>query len=217
MQNQSLITQRAQCLAPKESEQLNWSSSETCNTHRLSSRLRLTPCHTCQCPWWSSHGTGIFSILGSQQAASPLITSWPLFQNSALSQGAKCQLLSMTSSTLHLSWCQNQYHLGDSHTLPSLAASRRYSLGLLWTKLLCSDPGKCSQRIFPSMMLVFSQTPLILQLDSTRFNCPSETKASLQLGWSCAAHRQFLAPTDQKQTANSEHHIHGTDKVFASY
>jgi hypothetical protein len=35
------------------------------------------------------------------------------------------------------SWLQNQYHLGDSYTLPSTAAAQDTTLGIFGTQLLC--------------------------------------------------------------------------------
>jgi hypothetical protein len=48
------------------------------------------------------------------------------------SHSDKPQMFFMTPS-----WLQNQYHLGDSYTLPSTAAAQDTTLGINGTQLLC--------------------------------------------------------------------------------
>jgi hypothetical protein len=66
------------------------------------------------------------------------------------SHHAKPQLFFMTPLCL-----QNQYHLGDSYTLPSPAATQGTTLAISGTQLLCA-PKKHFPEDFTSVMLVSS-------------------------------------------------------------
>lgn len=131
--------------------------------HSLSSRLQLPVLHCCCCSWWSSHGTGISKSLLSSTVIrlhqQPLIGSL---------HGDKLLLLCMTPSSpgpsiateaapspmaFHGLWLcqepqllfmtpsclQNQYHLGDSYTVPSLVTAQNTSVAISGTHSLCSQ------------------------------------------------------------------------------
>ena len=74
------------------------------------------------------------------------LLQWP----SMTSHIAKPQLFFMTPSCL-----QNQYHLGDSYTLPSSAAAQGTALAISGTQLLCA-PRKQFPEDFTLVMLVSS-------------------------------------------------------------
>jgi hypothetical protein len=111
----------------------------------------------CCSSWWSSHGTGISKTLhdpfslGHQWQLRLHLHQWP----SMASHSAEPQLLCMTPSCL-----QNQYQLGDSHTLPSSATSRGITLAISGTRPLCALR-KHLPEDFTSMMLVSSSFIII--------------------------------------------------------
>jgi hypothetical protein len=86
------------------------------------------------------------SVLGHQLQVRLHLHQWPSMD----SHSAKPQLLSVTPSCL-----QNQYHLGDSYTLPSPAAAQGTTLAISGTQ-----PLYAFRKHFPedvtSMMLVSS-------------------------------------------------------------
>jgi hypothetical protein len=86
------------------------------------------------------------SVLGHQLQLRLHLLQWP----SMTSHSAKPQLFFMTPSCL-----QNQYHLGDSYTLPSPAAARDTTLAISGTQLLRA-PRKHFPGDFTSVMLVSS-------------------------------------------------------------
>jgi hypothetical protein len=115
--------------------------------HTLSSRLQMPVLHCCSCSWWSSHGTGISktllsstlisSVLGNQLQLRLHLHQWP----SMASHSAVPQLLCVTPSYL-----QNQYHLGNSYTLPSTVTAQGTTLAISGTQPLCSQktlPRRC--------------------------------------------------------------------------
>jgi hypothetical protein len=154
------------------------SSALSFEAHSFHSRLQLPVLHCCCCSWWSSHSTGISKtllssivtrlhqqpLIGFLHGAKPqLLYTTPsvlghqlqlrlhLHQWSSMaSHSAKPQLLCLTPTCL-----QNQYHLGDSYTLPSPAAARGTTLANSGTQPLCA-----LKKHFPedvtSMMLVSS-------------------------------------------------------------
>lgn len=97
----------------------------------------------------------ITSVLGVQLPLKYTFTnsfSWPL-------------TVSSLNSSLHSFIPSNQYHLGDTSILPSLAACKKYSLDVLW-----SIAYLCSQQIFPRRFHCcdgdfFLVTPIFLVLD----------------------------------------------------
>ena len=70
------------------------------------------------------------SVLGHQLQMRLHLLQWP----SMTSHSAKSQLFFMTASCL-----QNQYHLGDSYTLPSPATAQGTTLAISGTQPLCSQ------------------------------------------------------------------------------
>ena len=140
--------------------------------------FRLTPFHCCCCYWWSYHDTvfpntlGYSTVTRLQQktligslhgAKSQLLYTtppvlgcqlqlWLHFHQwpSLASHNVKPQLLSMTPSCL-----QNQYYLGDSHTLPSSAEAWGTTLDISEPQLLCVLR-KYFPEDFTSVMLVSS-------------------------------------------------------------
>lgn len=137
-------------------------------SHTLSPRLKLVPFNSCCCPWWLSYGTSITKMLGLplELVSSPMALSGLSSGSLTLLHGAKPQLLPTTSSVLghllqlrlHIQPCplltshgakpqllsmtttclQNQYHLGDSCRLSSLASGMGCSL-CTSKQLLCTD------------------------------------------------------------------------------
>ena len=102
--------------------------------HMLFSRLQLPVLQYCCFSWWSSHSTGISKtlhdlFLGYQLQLRLHFHQWP----SMASHSVEPQLLWVTPSCL-----QNQYHLGDSYTLPSLAVDRGTTLAISETQPLCA-------------------------------------------------------------------------------
>jgi hypothetical protein len=137
--------------------------------HGLSSRIQLPVLHCCCYSWWSSHGAGISemllsstvtwlqqqpligylhgpkpqilcmipSVLGHQLQLRLHLHQWP----SMASHSAEPQVLCVTPSCL-----QNQYHLGDSYTLPRPATAQGTTLAISGTQPLCSQkthPRRC--------------------------------------------------------------------------
>ena len=77
------------------------------------------------------------SVLGPQLQLRLHLHQWP----SMASHSAEPQLLCVTPSCL-----QNQYHLGDSYTLPSPATAQGTTLAISGTQPLCSQktlPRRC--------------------------------------------------------------------------
>lgn len=126
----------------------------------------LAPRHACCCPWWSTHGTDISTVLpppSQQLFLGSLQGLWPchicpslsfapralqfwdftaieatpsLISSPGYSHCARPQSFSLTPSCL-----ENQYRIRDFYTQPSSSYSVMYSLGPLWTtELLCADP-----------------------------------------------------------------------------
>jgi hypothetical protein len=129
--------------------------------HTFSSRLQMPVLNCCCCSWWSSHGTGISKtlltsavtrlhqqpLIGSLHGAKPQLFcmilqschqlqlrlhlyQWP----SMAFHSAEPQLLFRTPSCL-----QNQYHLGDSYTLPSPATAQDTTFPISGIQSLCSQ------------------------------------------------------------------------------
>ena len=156
--------------------------------HSFSSGIQLDPLYCCCCSWWPFHGPAISKTLGSSaaiglhfyqqplidslhDAKSQLLCMTPLVLghqlqlhlhqwSSMASHSAKSQLLSMT-----LSCIQNQYHLGDSYTLSSPAASMKCNLGHLW-----NAASLCSQKTVPRR---FHLSDAGLFLITTNFLAPA--------------------------------------------
>lgn len=128
--------------------------------------LRLAKIHSCCCPWQSSHSPGIPNMLRSPQAEpSPITSAHPALchfhttSNPGLSSAtvlvffpgislsAKSQLLPMI-----ISFYQKQHHMRNSYKYPSLTASLKCYLDILWTTSFFLTLRKCSLKDFPSMV-----------------------------------------------------------------
>lgn len=105
--------------------------------------------HTCGRPWWSSHRPDISKMLWASTLQLRLhLNPWPPGLR------AKLQLLSMIPSIQQLSYCQNQYHRGETFTYHQV----RLPAGdttlprpcRLWTTAVCWPQGNTSQKIFAS-------------------------------------------------------------------
>lgn len=79
----------------------------------------MAPLHCCCRPGWSFHGAGISKMLGCLLQLGLHFQQPPLLSSP---HSVKYQLLSTVPSCL-----QNQYYLGDCHTLRSPAASMKYN------------------------------------------------------------------------------------------
>ena len=120
--------------------------------HSSSSRIQMPVPHCCCCSWWSSHGTGISKTLHDPFSPGPSIATEAAPSPMAFHGLSQCR----ASAALRDPSClQNQYHLGDSYTLPSPAAARNTTLAISGTQPLCAF-----RKHFPedvtSMMLVSS-------------------------------------------------------------
>jgi hypothetical protein len=96
------------------------------------------------------------SVLGHQLQLRLRLHQWP----SMASHSAKPQLVTMNPSCL-----QNQYHLGDSYTLPSPAVTQGTTLAISRTQLLCA-----LRKHFPDFISV---TLVSLFLITTNFIAPA--------------------------------------------
>ena len=110
--------------------------------HSLSSRLQMPVLYCCCCSWSfmdlaTPKHCMISSVLGHQFHLSLHLHQWP----SMASHRAGHQLLYIIPSGL-----QNQYHVGNSNTLPSPATAQGTTLAISRTQPLCSQktlPRRC--------------------------------------------------------------------------
>jgi hypothetical protein len=111
--------------------------------HASSSRLQMPVIHCYCCSWWSSHGTSISKTLHDPFSPGPSIATEAAPSTMAFHGLSQYQ----ASAALHDPFMsQNQYHLGDSYTLPSPATAQGTTLTISETQPLCSQktlPRRC--------------------------------------------------------------------------
>lgn len=177
-------------LDSKRLGQLLFSKSVILCTHNLSRRVRLAPLHNFHCPWSSSHGLGMASVLRYTHYNRGCIFT------SDLSWSLKCQAsaalhrpVNPAASMLPTGAMWRRLHIARS------GASLRCIHSLLWTPAsLCWPWGNMSQRISCLWLWSLINGRLFFSSsDLSNIICHRKTKVSLTV---C--------------------HMNGPDKVFAS-
>lgn len=110
------------------------------STHSFSSRFVSTPFHTFYHCWWDSYDSGNSSILMSSLLSRLNLQQWPL--QTSLQRLWPCH---MVPSLCFCTWSlqshsfilQNQYHLGDTYTLPIFIFQRELKLWSPLTNSCC--------------------------------------------------------------------------------
>lgn len=165
-------------------------------------------------PWyWHLLYAGVFT---ATETTLSLTASGSLYSGTlTLPQRAKPQLLwslrsgVSTATEAEHSHLQNPYHLGDSYTLPSSAASPTYNLAPLWTTAsACWHCAIFSQEILPPWCWFLFSSQLIFQPQLTSIDCFSETKISLQEHWFHYSQLILQSQTTRNHKNSSISHEH---------